>query len=161
MNAGVPTPHTACLPVENALAAAIDSPTAVRRLLPEGIYGALFEAEIDPHDAANPELYFGSNQADIEATVFEVIRHLRVALDVGGLALREHPDLERIELAALPGNRDAVRVPFQVRVTVLGGRLLMASYHGPFARRLLAGEITARGVDVQEAVRTLAPGLRR
>ncbi|KYG09074.1 hypothetical protein BE21_19975 [Sorangium cellulosum] len=177
MNAGVPTPRTAFLPVEDALAAAIDSPAAVRRLLTEAIYGALFEAEIDPHDgifvrgfyssakSASPELYFGSNQADVEAMVFEVIRRLRVALDVGGLALREHLDLERIELAALPGNRDAVRVPFEVRLTVLGGGPLMASYHGPFealadgARRLLAGEITARGVAVQEAVRTLAPGL--
>lgn len=177
VNAGVPTPRTALLPVDDALSAAIDSPEAVRRLLTEAIYGALFDAEIDPHDgifvrgfyssakSANPELYFGSNQADIEATVFEVIRRLRVALDVGGLALREHLDLERIELAALPGHRDGIRVPFEVRLTVLGGRLLMASYHGPFellvdeARRALAGELAARGAAVQEAIRTLAPAL--
>ncbi|WP_437902764.1 ATP-grasp domain-containing protein [Sorangium sp. So ce327] len=176
-NAGVPTPRTALLPVDAAVAAAIDSPAAVRRLLTEAIYGALFDAEIDPHagvfvrgfyssaKSANPELYYGSNQADIEATVFEVVRRLRVALDVGGLALREHLDLERIELATLPGDRNAIRVPFEVRLTVLGGRLLMASYHGPFevliddARRLLADELTARRDVVQRAVRDLVPAL--
>ncbi|WP_437911791.1 ATP-grasp domain-containing protein [Sorangium sp. So ce302] len=176
-NAGVPTPRTALLPVDAAVAAAIDSPAAVRRLLTEAIYGALFDAEIDPHagvfvrgfyssaKSANPELYYGSNQADIEATVFEVVRRLRVALDVGGLALREHLDLERIELATLPGDRNAIRVPFEVRLTVLGGRLLMTSYHGPFevliddARRLLADELTARSEVVQRAVRDLVPAL--
>ncbi|WP_437980162.1 ATP-grasp domain-containing protein [Sorangium sp. So ce117] len=176
-NAGVPTPRTALLPVDAAVAAAIDSPAAVRRLLTEAIYGALFDAEIDPHagvfvrgfyssaKSANPELYYGSNQADIEATVFEVVRRLRVALDVGGLALREHLDLERIELATLPGDRNAIRVPFEVRLTVLGGRLLMASYHGPFevliddARRLLADELTARRDVVQRAVRAVVPAL--
>jgi hypothetical protein len=91
-----------------------------------------------------------------------VICRLRVALDVGGLALREHLDLERIELGG-PGDRDAIRVPFEVRLTVLGGRLLMASYHGPFealtdeARRILADELTARGEVVRSAVRALAP----
>jgi hypothetical protein len=177
MDAGVPTPRSAFLPVEDALAAAIDSPAAVRRLLTEAIYGALFDAGIDPHNgvfvrgfyssakSANPEHYFGSNQADIEATVFEVIRRLRVALDVGGLALREHLDLERIELTTLPGHRDTIRVPFEVRLTVLGGHLLMASYHGPFealgdkARRILARELTVRRAAVQEAVRALAPAL--
>lgn len=176
-NAGVPTPRTALLPVDSAVAAAIDSPAAVRRLLTEAIYGALFDAEIDPHagvfvrgfyssaKSANPELYYGSNQADIEATVFEVVRRLRVALDVGGLALREHLDLERIELATLPGDRNAIRVPFEVRLTVLGGRLLMASYHGPFdvliddARWLLSGELTARSEVVLRAARALAPAL--
>ncbi|XXT64990.1 ATP-grasp domain-containing protein [Sorangium sp. So ce693] len=176
-NAGVPTPRTALLPVDAAVAAAIDSPAAVRRLLTEAIYGALFDAEIEPHagvfvrgfyssaKSANPELYYGSNQADIEATVFEVVRRLRVALDVGGLALREHLDLERIELATLPGDCNPLRVPFEVRLTVLGGRLLMASYHGPFevliddARRLLSDELTARSEVVQRAVRALAPAL--
>jgi hypothetical protein len=175
-NAGVPTPRTALLPVDAAVAAAIDSPEAVRRLLTEAIYGALFDAEIDPHagvfvrgfyssaKSTNPELYYGSNQADIEATVFEVVRRLRVALDVGGLALREHLDLERIELA-LPGDRDTIRVPFELRLTVLGGHLLMASYHGPFealideARRTLADELAARGEAVQRAVRALVPAL--
>jgi hypothetical protein len=174
LRAGVPTPRTAFLPVDDALAAMIESPAAVRRLLTEQIYGALFDAGIDPHDgvfirgfyssakSANPELYFGSNQADIEATVFEVIRRLRVALDVGGLALREHLDLERIELSTLHGDRDAIRVPFEVRLTVLGGRLLMASYHGPFealadeARETLASELTTRAEAVQKAVRALA-----
>ena len=82
VRAGVPTPRTAFLPVDDALAAAIDSPAAVRNLLIEAIYGALFDAKIDPHDgafvrgfyssakSANPEHYFGSNQADIEATAF-------------------------------------------------------------------------------------------
>ncbi|WP_437923778.1 ATP-grasp domain-containing protein [Sorangium sp. So ce291] len=176
-NAGVPTPRTALLPVDAAVAAAIDSPAAVRRLLTEAIYGALFDAEIDPHagvfvrgfyssaKSANPELYYGSNQADIEATVFEVIRRLRVALDVGGLALREHLDLERIELATAPGDRSPIRVPFEVRLTVLGGRLLMASYHGPFealtddVRRPLSDELTARSEVVQRAVRALLPTL--
>ncbi|KYF50866.1 hypothetical protein BE08_11290 [Sorangium cellulosum] len=175
--AGVPTPRTALLPVDDAVAAAIDSPAAVRRLLTEAIYGALFAAEIDPHagvfvrgfyssaKSASPELYYGSNQADIEATVFEVIRRLRVALDVGGLALREHLDLERIELAAAPGDRNPIRVPFEVRLTVLNGRLLMASYHGPFealtddVRRPLSDELTARSEVVQRAVRALLPAL--
>ncbi|WP_437646177.1 hypothetical protein [Sorangium sp. So ce362] len=36
-NAGVPTPRTALLPVDAAVAAAIDSPAAVRRLLTEAL----------------------------------------------------------------------------------------------------------------------------
>jgi ATP-grasp domain, R2K clade family 3 len=177
VRAGVPTPRTAFLPVDDALAAVIDSPAAVRNLLTEAVYGALFDAEIDPHDgvfirgfyssakSANPEHYFGSNQADIEATVFEVIRRLRVALDVGGLALREHLELERIELSTQPGDRDAIRVPFEVRLTVLGGRLVMASYHGPFEaladdpRSTLADALAARRGVVDEAVRALMPAL--
>ena len=175
VRAGVPTPRTAFLPVDDALAAAIDSPAAVRNLLIEAIYGALFDAKIDPHDgafvrgfyssakSANPEHYFGSNQADIEATAFEVIRRLRVALDVGGLALREHLDLERIEL---PGGRDAIRVPFEVRLTVLGRQVVMASYHGPFEalagdqQAALVEELAARRAVVDEGVRALAPALR-
>jgi hypothetical protein len=175
--AGVPTPRTAFVPVDDALAAAIDSPAAVRRLLTDAIYGALFDAGIDPHDgvfvrgfyssakSANPGHYFGDNQADIEATVFEVVRRLRVALDVGGLALREHLDLERIEISTGPGDRGAIRVPFEVRLTVLGGHLLMASYHGPFealaeeARTILADSLVARGEAVRDAVRALAPAL--
>jgi hypothetical protein len=176
-DAGVPTPRTALLPVDDSVAAAIDSPAAVRRLLIEEIYGALFSAGMDPHagvfvrgyyssaKSANPELYFGRSQEDLEATVFEVIRRLRVALDVGGLALREHLDLERIELAGLAGNRTVFSVPFEIRLTVLGGRLLMASYHGPFealideARRLVAAELDARSEAVQGAVRAIAPAL--
>lgn len=174
-SAGVPTPRTAFLAVDDAMAASIDSPAAVRRLLTESIYGALFDAGIDPHagvfvrgfyssaKSANPELYYGNNQADIEATVFEVTRRLRVALDVGGLALREHLDLERIALATTPGDRDPIHVPFEVRLTVLGGRLLMASYHGPFealvdeARRTLADALAARSEVVRSAVRAVVP----
>lgn len=175
--AGVPTPRTAFLPIDDAVAAAIDSPAAVRRLLIEPIYGAVFDAGIDPHaglfvrgfyssaKSANPELYYGDNQADIEATVFEVIRRLRVALDVGGLALREHLDLERIQLATSPRDRDAIRVPFEVRLTVLGGRLVMASYHGPFealadgARATLADALAARSELVRGALGALVPAL--
>ncbi|MDC3955192.1 hypothetical protein [Polyangium jinanense] len=177
VRAGIPTPRTAFLPVDDACAAAIDSPAAVRNLLTETIYNALFDAEIEPHEgifirgfytstkSTNPEHYFGSNQADIEATVFEVIRRLRVSLDVGGLALREHLELERIELPALPGARDAVRVPFEVRLTVLCGRVLMASYHGPFEvladepRRALESALADRREIVVDAVRSLAPAL--
>ena len=56
-------------------------------------------------------------------------------------------------------------MPFEVRLTVLGGRLLRASYHGPFevliddARRLLADELTARRDVVQRAVRAVVPAL--
>ena len=177
VRAGIPTPRTAFLPVDDACAAAIDSPAAVRSKLTEAIYNALFDAEIRPHEgifvrgfysstkSTNPEHYFGNNQADIEATVFEVIRRLRVALDVGGLALREHLDLERIELPALAGARDAIRVPFEVRLTVLGGRLLMASYHGPFEvladepRHALESALAARRSVVDDAIRSLAPAL--
>lgn len=178
LRAGVPTPRTAFVPVDDALAAAIDSPAAVRARLTEAMYGALFDADINPHDgvfvrgyyssakSSNPELYFGNNQEDIEATVFEVIRRLRVALDVGGLALREHMDLERIELPAMAHERGATRVPFEIRLTVLDGHLIMASYHGPYdiftdePRRAVADALTARRAIVEEAVRAVAPALK-
>jgi hypothetical protein len=145
--------------------------------LTDAIYSAIFSAEINPHDgifirgfyssvkSANPEHYFGNNQADIEATVFEVIRHLRFALDVGGLALREHLDLERIEISTSANVRDTIRLPFELRITVIGGRALMASYHGPFEvltnepREALERALKARRADVHQAIRTLAPAL--
>jgi hypothetical protein len=177
VRAGVPTPRTAFVPVDDEVASEIGSPADVRRRLTERVYGALFDAEIDPHHgvfvrglysslkSANPEHYFGSNQADIEATTCEVIRRLRTSLELGGLALREYLDLERIDLPALPGDRDTVRVPFEVRLTVLQGRLVMASYHGPFevftdeARFALERELAARTPTVEDAVRTLASRL--
>ena len=173
--AGVPTPRTAFVAIDDATATAIDSPAAVRRLLTERIYEALFDAGIDPHEgvfvrgfsssvkSADPAYYFGNNQADIEATVFEVIRHLRGALEVGGLALREYVDLERIELPPPPGGRGAMRLPFEVRITVLHGRALLASYHGPFdalleePRRNLEAALVARGGRVEVAVQSLLP----
>jgi hypothetical protein len=176
LSAGVPTPRTALVPVDDALAAEIDAPSAVRALLTARLYEAMFDAGIDPHEgvyvrgfyssakSANPEHYFGSNQADVEATVFEVIRRLRVSLELGGLALREHLDLERIEL--FQGTREAIRVPFEVRMTVLDRRLIMASYHGPFealtedARGLLVEELMMRSPWVVEAVNALWPALR-
>lgn len=175
--AGVPTPRTAFVPVDEELAAAIDSPSAVRALLTEHIYGALFDAGLDPHQgvyvrgydssakSANPEHYFGDNQADLEATTFEVIRRLRSALDVGGLALREHLDLERIELPAAQGARGGARLPFEVRLSVLGRRALMASYHGPFealteeAQQELGAALRARDARVREALGALTPTL--
>lgn len=177
VRAGIPTPRTAFLPLNDEQSMAIDSPAAVRRILTEAIYCAMFDAEINPHDgvfirgfyssvkSTNPEHYFGNNQHDIEATVFEVIRRLRVALDVGGLALREHLDLERIEIPTQGGERDNIRVPFEVRLTVLGGRLLMANYHGPFEvladepRRALEEELERRRDVIEHAVRDLAPAL--
>jgi hypothetical protein len=175
--AGLPTPRTAFLPLNDTTVAAIDSPTAVRQLLTERIYGALSDAGIDPHEgvyvrgfsssvkSVDPAFYFGNNQTDIEATVFEVIRHLRGALEVGGLALREYLDLERIELPPPPGGRGSIRVPFEVRITVLGGRALLASYHGPYdalldePRRNLAAELVARRSRVEEAIHALLPGI--
>lgn len=175
--AGVPTPRTALLPLGDDIVASIDAPAAVRRLLTESIYGAMFDAGLDPHEgvyvrgfyssakSANPEHYFGDNQADIEATAFEVIRRLRAGLEVGGLALREHLDLERIELPATPGERDEIRLPFEIRLTVLGGRAIMASYHGPFdmliegARGALGEALRARRGQVLLAARTLVPRL--
>ncbi|APR85944.1 Hypothetical protein A7982_11293 [Minicystis rosea] len=173
--AGVPTPRTALVPVDDALASAIDSPAAVRRHLTERVYEAIFDAGLDPHagiyvrgfyssaKSANPEHYFASNQADLEATTFEVIRRLRVALDVGGLALREHLDLDRIDLD--PESRDGIRVPFEVRLTILGGRAIMASYHGPFealvddARAALSAALTARSAAIVAAARAVLPAL--
>lgn len=175
VEAGIPTPRTAFLPIDDARAAAIDSPAAVRNSLTDAIYNALFDAGINPHDgvfvrgfyssvkSANPEHYFGNNQTDIEATVFEVIRRLRVSLELGGLALREHLDLERIEIPGNAGARDNIRVPFEVRLTVLDGRLLMASYHGPFTvladepRRILENALADRRAIVECAVQSLAP----
>lgn len=177
VRAGLPTPRTAFVPVDDALGGAIDSPAAVRRLLTEQIYGALFDAGLDPHDgifvrgfyssakSANPEHFFGNNQADIEATVHEVVRRLRVALEVGGLALREHLALERIELADAPGDRDAIRVSFEVRLTVLDGRVVCGSFHGPFdvfaegPRRALTEALAVRHAAAGEAVRALLPRL--
>jgi hypothetical protein len=177
LRAGIPTPRTAFVPVNDDIAAAVDSPASVRHFLTEAIYSAIFSAEINPHDgifirgfyssvkSANPEHYFGNNQADIEATVFEVIRHLRFALDVGGLALREHLDLERIEIRTIASERETIRVPFEVRLTVLDGRVLMASYHGPFEvladepREALERALAARREDVNQAVHKLAPML--
>ena len=177
VRAGIPTPRTAFVPVDDALADAIDSPAAVRRLLTEQIYGALFDEGLDPHDgifvrgfyssakSANPEHYFGNNQADIEATVHEVLRRLRVGLEVGGLALRQHLALDRIELAEAPGDRDAIRVSFEVRLTVLQGRVLCASFHGPFdvfaegPRRALTEALAARHAAAGEAIRALLPRL--
>lgn len=177
VRAGLPTPRTAFVPVDDAVVDAVDSPAAVRRLLTERIYGALFDAGMDPHDgifirgfyssakSANPEHYFGNNQADIEASVHEVIRRLRVALEVGGLALREHLALDRIELAEAPGDRDAIRVSFELRLTVLDGRVLCASFHGPFdifaeePRRALTEALAARYAAADKAIRALLPRL--
>jgi hypothetical protein len=60
MGAGVPTRRTAFVPVDDALAAAIDSPAAVRRLLTDAIYGALYDAEIDPHDGVFVRGFYAS-----------------------------------------------------------------------------------------------------
>lgn len=91
-----------------------------------------------------------------------MIRRLGVALDVGGLALCEHLDLERIELSTLPGDRDTLSVPFEVRSRCWAVPSLMASYHDSFealaeeARRTLPGELAARSEAVQKAVRALS-----
>lgn len=177
VRAGLPTPRTAFVPVDDTVADAIDSPAAVRPLLTEALYGALFDAELDPHDgifirgfysstkSANPEHYFGNNQADIEATVHEVIRRLRVSLEVGGLALREHLALDRIEIADVPGDRDAIRVSFELRLTVLHGHVLCGSFHGPFdvfadgPRRALTEALAARHAAAEKVVRSLLPRL--
>lgn len=177
--AGLPTPRTALVPVDEATAAAIDSPAAVRRLLTERIYEAIFAAGIEPHagvyvrgfsssvKSTNPEHFYGDNQADIEATVFEVIRHLRGALEVEGLALRQFLPLERIDIPAPPGARGGARVPFEVRITVLGGRPVLASYHGPFAalvdeaRAALVEALAARTARVEAAITALLPAIAR
>lgn len=177
VRAGLPTPRTAFVPVDDTVTDAIDSPAAVRRLLTEALYGALFDVGLDPHDgifvrgfyssakSANPEHYFGNNQAHIEATVHEVIRRLRVSLEVGGLALREHLALDRIELADAPGDRDAIRVSFELRITVLRGRALCASFHGPFdvfadgPRCALTEALAARHAAAGEAILSLLPRL--
>lgn len=142
--AGVPAPRTALVPITDDVAAAVQSVADVRRLLTERMYEAMFAAGIEPHDgvyvrgfyssvkSADPAYYYGDNQADIEATAFEVIRHLRGALEVGGLVLREYLALTRIDLPGAVGERGAIRVPYELRITVIGGRPIMASYHGPF-----------------------------
>lgn len=177
--AGLPVPRTALVPVDDATAALLDSPAAVRRLLTERVYEALFAAGIDPHagvyvrgfssslKSPNPEHFFGDNQADIEATVFEVIRDLRGSLELVGLALREFLHLDRVDIPALPGARGGARVPFEVRLTVLGGRPFLASYHGPFdvlvphARAHLAEALGARRPQVEAAIAALLPALLR
>lgn len=94
-----------------------------------------------------------------------MIRRLRVSLEVGGLALREHLALERIELAEIPGDRDAIRVSFEVRLTVLDRRVLCASFHGPFdvftdrPRRALAEALADRHAAAGKAIRALLPRL--
>jgi hypothetical protein len=56
-------------------------------------------------------------------------------------------------------------VPFELRLTVLRGRLLMTSYHGPFealtdeAPRILADELAARAQVVENAVLALTPAI--
>jgi hypothetical protein len=174
--AGLPVPRTALVPIDDATASCIDSPGAVRRLRTERMYEAMFDACVDPHrgvyvrgfsssvKSSNPEHFFGDNQTDIEATSFEVIRHLRDALELGGLALREHLDLERIEIGP-PGERGSARVPFEIRITVLNRRPFLASYHGPFdtlvdsAHDALTAELTARSPRVEAALRDVLPTL--
>ncbi len=175
--AGISTPRTAFVEVDATLAQAIDSPAAVRRLLTERIYGALFDAQVDPHDGVfvrgfyssakskNPELYFGDNQTDIEATVYEVVRRLRVSLELGGLALRRHLDLEKIVLPLEPGDHHPARVSLEIRVSFVEGKVVCASFHGPYetlveaARRSLEGELAARHAAIEAHLRALIPQL--
>ncbi len=143
-SAGVATPRTALVPLDAATATAIERPADVRRLLTERIYEALFAAGLDPHHglyvrgyyssakSSNPELWFARSQDDIEATVCELVRHLRASLEVGGLALRELLDLQRVRLPPWAEGGSEITVPFEFRLTVIAGRCVGASYHGPY-----------------------------
>jgi hypothetical protein len=146
LRAGLAVPKTAFVPIDEATVQAIHSPEDVRRLLIERIYEALFAAGIDPHEGVfvrgyyssaksrNAELFFGRNQADLEATSCELIGHLRDSLEVGGLALREYLELDRLELVGGRGPRDVIRVSFELRITVIARRVRLVSFHGPFER---------------------------
>lgn len=80
-------------------------------------------------------------------------------------ALREHLALDRIEIADAPSDGDAIRVSFELRITVLHGRALCASFHGPFdvfadgPRRALTEALAARHAAAGDAIRSLLPRL--
>jgi hypothetical protein len=144
VTAGLPTPRTALLPLAPDTVATIAGPDDVRRHLLEAIYAALDAAALDPHDglyvrgfyssakSPNPELWFARSQDDIVETVTALVGHLRGALEVGGLALRAFHALERVRLPAADRRAGSVTVPFEFRVTVLAGRAIGVSYHGPY-----------------------------
>lgn len=141
---GLPTPRTALLPLAPATIASIAGPDDVRRELLSSIYAALDAVALDPHDglyvrgfyssakSPNPALWFARNQHDVVETVTALIGHLRGALEVGGLALRAFHALARVRLPAVDPRAGTVTVPFEFRVTVLGGRAIGVSYHGPY-----------------------------
>ena len=142
--AGLPTPRTALLPLAPSTVASITGPDDVRRELLKAIYAALDAAALDPHDglfvrgfyssakSPNPKLWFARNQHDLVETTAALVAHLRGALEVGGLALRAFHVLERVRLPTADLRAGTVTVPLEFRVTVLGGRALGVSYHGPY-----------------------------
>jgi hypothetical protein len=142
--AGFRIPRTALVPVDERTAGQIESPRDVRRLLSEKIYRAVFDEGIDPHEglyirgyysslkSPNAVTYYASNQEDLEETACEVIKNLRRTLEVGGLAVREFLELEKLHLPWPQGGEGFARLPWEVRFTILERRTILASYHGPF-----------------------------
>jgi len=173
---GLPTPRTALLPLAPATIAAIGGPDDVRRELLAPIYAALDAVALDPHDglyvrgfyssakSPDPALWFARNQHDVVETVTALISHLRGALEVGGLALRAFHALARVRLPATDARAGTVTVPFEFRVTVLGGRAIGVSYHGPYEvledhqRDVLDDALRAR-TSVIAAIDALVPRL--
>ena len=145
VTAGLPTPRTALLPLAPSTVASITGPDDVRCELLEAIYAALDAAALDPHDglyvrgfytsakSPNPELWFARNQHDLVETTAALVGHLCGALEVGGLAIRAFHVLERVRLPAADLRAGTVTVPLEFRVTVLAGRAIGVSYHGPYA----------------------------
>lgn len=85
-----------------------------------------------PRSRRTPALWFARTQHDVVETVAALVAHLRGALEVGGLALRAFHVLERVRLPAADPRAGTITVPFEFRVTVLAGRAIGVSYHGPY-----------------------------
>jgi hypothetical protein len=142
--AELPQPLSVLIPLDEDTIMKIQKAADVRRLLTERIYGAVFEAGLDPHrglyirgfysslKTPDPFYYFASNQEELEGTIFEVIKSLRESFEVGGIAVREMIDLMKLRLVPLEKDRPSSKVPFEFRVSFLGGRPIMINYHGPF-----------------------------
>ena len=162
LQAGIPTPRTALVPLDARDAEQLRTPQDIRDRLIERLYGALFEAGLDPHDGLfvrgfatsaktrNPELFFARSQTDLEATALALIDHLRNSFEVDGLAMREFVEIERLRLPGPGGSRDAIDVGLECRLTFTDGRCRLCSFHGPFGalaepwRQQLAEQVAAR-----------------
>jgi len=141
---GLPCIRTAVVPLGDDVIDSVQSPDDVQARLGETLQRALTDANLDLRRGlyirtflaslrnTHPAFYFAHTPKELHGTCFRVLQMMRGKNDVGGLALREFVSLEAIDLPADAPGVASVQVHHEMRLTLLGGRLLMASFHGPF-----------------------------
>ncbi|MBL8799351.1 MAG: ATP-grasp domain-containing protein, partial [Planctomycetia bacterium] len=166
MERGLPCIRTALLPLADQLIDALQSPDDVQARLGETLQPALTAAQLDLRRGlyirtflaslrnTHPAYYFAHTPKELHGTCFRVLQMMRGKNDVGGLALREYVSLEAIDLPADGPGVSAVQVHHEMRLTIFQGKLLMASFHGPFLQLSLGQQDRLRQAFAARAPRT-------